>query len=467
MVRFRSSFPRKLWLGILFAAWLLPGRATAQTFNSQSPGLNCSPAPCVLPPIQASERGAEVADAPIAADPLNPQHLLVGSSDFNCPGSSSGFHFSPDGGSNWNHTCMPVVRGNGRIYIPGGEPMVGFDRNGVAYIADVYGDTEGLGYGLIAFQSSSSGKSWTPPKLAWADAHHFPIESWMVVDTSPTSPFINTLYLSLVVLNEPAQTQNQLVVAHSNDGGKHWIDVDVVPVQISPSGESYTNMVVGRDGTVYLSFMYCNVGPGFCQDNRGHMMFTKSTDGGNTWSKPVLTATVHLGGLPNAMVGVDDYPAIGVDNSDGPYSGSLYVSMYDWTGSQMRVQVVRSTDGGSTWSKPVPVAPLSETHDQFFPWLSLGPTGLVGVSWLDRRNDPANIDYQAFAAISRDGGQSFRPDIQLTTAFSNPNVNGYPQNLWMGNYTGNTWAGSDFIAAWMDSSNGVDMQDVVGGIRVK
>jgi hypothetical protein len=30
-----------------------------------------------------------------------------------------------------------------------------------------------------------------------------------------------------------------------------------------------------------------------------------------------------------------------------------------------------------------------------------------------------------------------------------------------------TWAGEDFIAAWMDSSNGVDMQEVVGGIRLK
>lgn len=127
---------------------------------------------------------------------------------------------------------------------------------------------------------------------------------------------------------------------------------------------------------------------------------------------------------------------------------------------------MHSSDGGKTWSKPVPVAPARETHDQFFPWISVGSTGLVGVSWLDRRNDPANVDYQAFASISRDGGQTFGQNVQLTTAFSDPNVNGY-QGGWMGNRTGNTWAGSNFLAAWMDSSNGVDMQDVVGGIRLK
>jgi hypothetical protein len=92
----------------------------------------------------------------------------------------------------------------------------------------------------------------------------------------------------------------------------------------------------------------------------------------------------------------------------------------------------------------------------------------VGVSWLDRRNDPANIDYQAFAAISTDGGKTFQPNVQLTQNFSNPNNNGYGGHGWMGDYTGNTWDGPNyFIAAWMDSSNGIDMQDVVGGIRVK
>ena len=161
---------------------------------------------------------------------------------------------------------------------------------------------------------------------------------------------------------------------------------------------------------------------------------------------------------------VYNYPVIGVDNSDGAHSGNLYVVMYTWTGTHLQVQVIRSTDGGNTWSQPVLVTPPSDTHDQFFPALSVSPTGLVGVSWLDRRNDPANIDYQAFAAISTDGGLTF-PNTQLTKAFSNPNQSGDPN--WMGDYTGNTWAGeNEFIAAWMDSSNGTDMQEVIGGIRL-
>ena len=143
--------------------------------------------------------------------------------------------------------------------------------------------------------------------------------------------------------------------------------------------------------------------------------------------------------------------------------------MFEWTGTQMRVIVIHSADGGTTWSKPVPVAPPTETHDQFFPWLSISPNGLVGVSWFDRRNDPANISYQAYAAISSDGGESFQQNVQLTTAFSNPDNSGYAQGVnFLGHYSGNTWDGPNyFIAAWMDTSDGISSQDYVGGIRLK
>ncbi|HTA24322.1 MAG TPA: hypothetical protein VK763_12370 [Terriglobales bacterium] len=89
----------------------------------------------------------------------------------------------------------------------------------------------------------------------------------------------------------------------------------------------------------------------------------------------------------------------------------------------------------------------------------------MGVSWLDRRNDPKDIDYQAYAGISANGGLSFQPNVQLTTQFSNPSVGGAGP---LGNYDGATWDGPNyFVSAWMDESNGVNTQDYVGGIRLK
>src|SRR5580704_1948740 len=438
----------------------------------ENPGFYCSPAPCVLPPTQASEGGGTVTDTPIVSNPLNTKQLLLGSVDFNCLGQSSlGFHLSRDGGSTWQRVlCMPTITIEGRIWDPDDEPSVGYDRKGMAYVAGLYFCT-GYCYryaaGLVAVQKSTDGTDWSQPVIALRDpGETTPFETSLVVDTSPGSPRVNSVYVSGVMkLSSGWQVQ----VSHSTDGGVTWKQSAVGTVQKKTEPDDFTRMAVGKDGTAYVSWQYCRAMGGSAACPTVYFMFSKSTDGGNTWSAPQQIATVNMPYnwlLPNTNERVYNYPAIGADTSDGPYSGNLYAAMYTWTGTFLQVQVIRSTDGGNTWSQPVPVAPPTATHDQFFPALSVSPTGLVGVSWLDRRNDPGNIDYQAFAAISTDGGQSFQPNWQLTTAFSDPKTNG-TENNWMGDYTGSTWAGQDFIAAWMDSSNGVDMQEVIGGIRLK
>jgi hypothetical protein len=453
---------------VMTVGHFLAGGVDGQTPQPEPPGqFNCSPAPCVLPPTQASEGGSIVTDTPIVANPLNPKQLLLGSFDGNCPPPTAlGFHLSSDGGSTWKRTCMPPLN---RVYLPVDEPHVGYDRKGAAYIAGFYFAGGRRDHGFVGFQKSTDGTHWSKPAVALSSpGKTFPYLTGFAVDTSASSSRLNSLYVSGVIqLGQPFKYQ--VLVSHSTDGGATWQQTAAHREQTQTATDDFTRIAVGKDGALYLTWLHC---PGTgrdedCNTGTAYIMFSKSTDGGNTWSMPQQMAAVkmpHYWQLPNTRQRAYNYPVIGVDNSDGAHSGNLYVAMYTWTGAYMRVQVIHSTDGGTTWSKPVPVAPPSDTHDQFFPALSVSPTGLVGVSWLDRRNDPNNIDYQAFAAISADGGLTF-PNTQLTKAFSNPDNNGTGNN-WMGDYTGNTWAGGDFIAAWMDSSNGVDMQELIGGIRL-
>ena len=436
--------------------------------SSVLPPLSCSLAPCVLPPTQVSPGPNGVNSAPIVVNPSNLTDIIVGSNDRNCgfEGEPSLGFFLSFGGSNWDQYCMLGRAVGGHDYVPVGEPILAFARNGMAYLGGFYADSNsGSNIAFEAFQKSRDGVHWSLPAVSVYRRDYIPYTCWMTADANLSSQYLNSVYVSCA-MSGPIQNPkyNQMVVSRSDNGGATWHQVNVAPPQVSPAEDLYNSMAIGKDGSVYLAWQYCDQQT-YCENGPAYMVFSKSTDGGHTWSKPTPVAPVALVyPLPNAPgIFVRDTPAIGVDMSNGPHAGNLYVAMYNWTGTFMQVVVARSTDSGATWSKPVPVAP-GFTNDQFFPWLSVSPNGLVGVVWLDRRNDPNNIEYQAFAAISSDGGLSFQPNVQLTQNFSNPVLG----DIGSDSYNGAAWDGPNyFIAAWMDSSNGVNMQDVVGGIRLK
>jgi hypothetical protein len=434
----------------------------------------CSPAPCVLSPTAASSGTYPDIFAPVSANPTNPKELIVGSEDANCGITTQvGFHVSSDAGASWSTICLPVLSAFGQGFDPGDLPLVAYDLKGTAYIAALYEVPGPFGPLLIAMEKSTDGVTWSAPTVALGNGSSEIFYASLAVDQTQSSPYANSIY----ILGINLATSTQVLVAHSRDGGDTWTTAQVA-VAPNNAAEYYPSLTVAGDGALYAAWMHCtlNEQENLCTNDTNYMLFSKSSDGGVTWSKPKLVMSVHevpnscgcfpFGAIPNTTVGAPNTPALAVDDGSGPYSGRLYATMFQWTGTYMRVQVIHSTDGGNTWSKPVPVAPASETHDQFFPWISVSPTGLVGVSWFDSRNDPANVDYQAYAAISSDGGESFQPNVQLTTAFSDPDNYGYDGIL--GDYAGNTWDGPNyFVAAWMDTSNGVNSQDYVGGIRVK
>lgn len=442
-------------------------RASLDDSRFSEAGVRCSPAPCVLPPVWPST-SAFTANAPLASNPLKPEQLLLGSNDSSCP-TFMAFYISNDGGSSWLQMCAEGFSYKGDEFEPVNQPTTGYDSRGTAYEAAQYGSSDDFSSaGLVAIRKSSDGGlTWSSPMPAAGHRNVSPGFSRLALDTSVTSPRVDSIYIvSVFFAPINSLAKNQLIVSHSNDGGKHWTQVPLTPAEPNNRRELRNpNLTVGRDGTVYVTWLLRNV---FDPSGGAELLFSKSTDGGDTWSPPTRLATTVLHGLPGAELAIPiNVPAIGVDDSGSPNSGNLYVAMYTWTGTYLRVGVVRSTDGGISWQKPVWVEPQTETHDQFFPWLSVSPTGLVGVSWMDRRNDPNNMLYQPFAAISSDGGRSFGTNTVLNEGYSDPTRGGEGDD-WIGYYTGNTWAGPNyFVAAWMDNSQTPNMEDVVGGIRLK
>ncbi len=440
-------------------------------FQTPPPSLNCTPAPCALPDGNASPGTTRSVDeTPVAINPLNPKQVITGGNDYNCTNTSyRGFWTSSDGGTKWSGACGLDVQGAGGY----GDPIVGYDLNGTVYQGGI--DATGPGGASISVASSTdNGKNWNTPVLA-ISINQFADKPWLQIDTNANSPTKNNLYISNTMF--ASNSDSTIYVTTSKDDGKTWTNVAASPTAVWPNFvNQFSDLAVGSDGTVYLTYMKCPVtGPtGDCGGTTATMYIQKSADGGNTWSSQVAIGTANLapdtcgafyGCLPNTKERTSNIPVIGIDNSGGAHNGNLYVVDYNWTGSYMQVQVATSADGGNTWGAPVPVAPSSDTHDQFLAWLNVDATGHPGVTWLDRRNDKNNLSYEAFGTWSKPGGKKFNANnIQIATQASNPNNDGLGGGF-MGDYSGNAWTGKKLIATWTDTRNGSYSQDYIGGLK--
>jgi hypothetical protein len=182
----------------------------------------------------------------------------------------------------------------------------------------------------------------------------------------------------------------------------------------------------------------------------------KSTNGGQSFSAPVLVAPIEaIGFAGGTLLGnfrVNSYPRIDVN----PMNGNVYV-VYSSNppgpdGSD--VFFSRSVNGGTTWSPPIRVNDDATTNDQFFPDVAVNKDGVLEIIWYDRRNDPDNLNLEIFSAQSSNGGRSFSTNRAVTSEAFPPAPAGYDPFLastYMGDYLDIKAFGGTFLLAWGDN----------------
>jgi hypothetical protein len=431
---------------ILFTS-ALSAQVAPDSNQISPPNLTCSPAPCILPNVRVSKGPLPVGSSVIAINPNSSNQMLIGGEDFNCS-SIQGFFSSNDGGSTWTHTCFPTFDGVG-------EPIIGYDLNSIAYGGGVQDWAS-----IVLRSSSDNGVHWSDAKVV--DGNGLGVYSpWLVVDTSPSSAFSNNIYVSSIH-GGVYTTATGVHVSHSSDGGQHWRGRALDQWQ-SPDIDLFPHLSIGADGSLYETWLRCTSnGFGPCDKTGVPVLLSKSSDGGNSWTAAAVVAKVNLvpdnclyGCLPNTVAGITNVPVSAVFGSGA--SAKVYVVFYNWTGTQMQVEVVTSSDGGNTFGAPVSVSSCN-SGDQFLPWIGVADGGMISVTWLDRRNDPANLKYQPFFSTSSDG-KTFSPSRPLSTTLSDPDVS-FP----VIEYRTNVWVGNTVYATWMDTRSGIARVEL-GGVQ--
>jgi BNR repeat-like domain len=100
-------------------------------------------------------------------------------------------------------------------------------------------------------------------------------------------------------------------------------------------------------------------------------------------------------------------------------------------------------------------------NNQFFPWVASDENGRFTAMWLDRRPDPNNHDITTFQASSTDDGQTW-PNVRIATALWNPDNGFFTSGAFIGDYSGIAASTRVVYPVWTDGRNSAIEQTGIG-----
>mgnify|MGYP003639787169 CR=1 FL=1 len=329
----------------------------------------------------------------IAINPLNPKQMAAGS-------VLTDYYYSTNGGKKWKSKTMESSYG---VY---GDPVLMFDAKGKLYYTHLASYSKSTHLDRIVCQTTDKVcKKFNDGSFTKPNGSKVQDKQWTVVN-----PATNTIYMTWTQFDaydsSNPEDSSLIVFAKSIDQGESWSDPIVIstfPGDCKDDDNTVEGAVpaIGPNGEIYVTW----TGP------KG-LVFQKSLDGGTTWLNTERVLEPQHGGWTIEIPGIyraNGLPILKCDLSNGPNRGTLYLNWADQNNGEddTDIWLLKSTDGGDTWSKRIKVNQDKSKNHQFFTWMTLDPSnGYLYFVYYDRRN---YIDNQTdvYISASRDGGTSF------------------------------------------------------------
>ncbi len=351
----------------------------------------------------------------ICINPKNTNEMVAGSNTEN-------YYYSSDGGVSWTSGVLTSTYG---VW---GDPVIIADTAGsfCFFHLSVPSWPQWLDR-IVCQKSVNGGQTWSNGSFMGLNGSKDQDKEWAVVD--PSNNAIHTCWTQFDAYNSTApQDSSNIMFSSSSDGGLTWSSATRINTKAGDCVDMDNTVegavpAVGPNGEIYVSW----AGP-------LGLIFTKSTDGGNTWPATNQVIGDMPGGWDFAVPGIyraNGLPVTCCDLSSGPNRGTIYINWSDQRNGEYDtdVWIIKSTDGGTSWSAPKRINDDPAGRQQFFTWMTIDQvTGYIYTVFYDRRNYTSNLT-DVYMAVSKDGGETFA-NIKVSETPFNPDP-----AIFFGDYT--------------------------------
>lgn len=287
-----------------------------------------------------------------------------------------------------------------------GDPCIVCDTNGDFYFFHLANPPAGNWIDRIVCQKSTdAGQTWSDGTYTGLNGNKVQDKEWAIVERSTNTIYVTWTQFDAYGSSDPDHFSN-IMFSKSTDGGQTWTPAQRIN-QVSGDCIDNDNTVEGAVPAIGPEGqVYVSwAGP-------LGLVFDKSTDGGETWLEDDIVIGEFPGGWTYDIPGIyraNGLPVTLCDTSQSAYRGTIYVNWSDQRNgaNDTDVWLSKSTDGGETWSNPLRINNDGADKQQFFTWMTIDQTnGHLYCVFYDRRhyNDQRTDVYMA---VSTDGGESF------------------------------------------------------------
>ena len=388
-----------------------------------------------------------VSEPVVAINPDNDAKMVVAANDFRIFGNSARLFFSNDAGNSWIPALVPLSGLSN--FTEATDPAVAYDAQGNVYYAMIHYQTFGNGDGLFVNMSADNGATWKNKAVEVkrnSDATVFEDRPAITVDNS-SGTFKNNVYVTWTSLENE---NGRILFSRSVNGGASFENY----IELATGKVHTTDVKVDQNGAVYVAFLL----------NNNTIVVRKSVDGGLSFGAPVTAATFEHSGIAynntfllkqNGTTGVKvrSFPTLALLNNH------VYICYSAKNAGDLSdIFMVKSPDGGATFSAPVKINNDNTGSDQFMPRADVRD-GKLYITWLDSRDDANNVTIAAYLGVSEDAGASFT-NRRLATQDFNPSS--ILLKNYIGDYIGLAVGRENIISVWTDGRN--NLFDVYAGI---